>query len=85
MKHESRTQQEAFRIERAKRNLSVRDVAEKVGISATLVGLYEHDGKTRLSRRAGCFDAICQLYGLNPDEVAKLVEKQRAEERKAKE
>ena len=84
MKHESKTQQQAFRMERVKRNLTIRDVAEKLGVSAQLICLYENDTKTVLSRRAGIFPAICALYDMNPEEIGRLVDKQREAERKVK-
>ena len=84
MKHESKTQQQAFRMERVKRNLTIRDVAEKLGVSAQLICLYENDSKAVLTRRAKIFPAICALYDLNPEEIGKLVDKQREAEKKAK-
>lgn len=84
MKHESRTQQQAFRMERAKRNWSTQDVALKFGVTRQNINQYEIEGRTTLSRTMRLFVPLCELYGLDPEEVGKLVDKQRAEERKAK-
>lgn len=84
MKHESRTQQQAFRMERAKRNLSTQDVADMFGVTRQGINLYEQDGRTILSRELRLFFPLCELYGLDPEEVGKLVDKQRVEEGKAK-
>ena len=83
MKHESKTQQEAFRMEKARLNLSNREAAEKVGVTKQMINKYEHDGKTELSRTHKAFLPLCTLYGLDPEEIGKMIDKQRAEERKA--
>jgi transcriptional regulator with XRE-family HTH domain len=84
MKHESRTQQQAFRMEREKRNWSTNDVAKILGVSRQAVNIYEQEGRTTISNTSQLFSRLCELYELNPVEVGKMIAKQREAERKAK-
>jgi hypothetical protein len=46
-----------------------------------MINKYEHDGKTELSRTHKAFLPLCALYGLDPEEIGKMIDRQRAEER----
>lgn len=84
MKLEANTQQEIFRMIRAKKNLTNQQIAEMVGVKRQLVNLYEKDGVTKLGRNHRAYNKLCEIYGLDPDELGKMIDKQKAEEKKAK-
>ena len=82
MKHESKTQQEAFRMEKARLNLSNREAAAIVGVTKQMINQYEQDGRTKLARNHKAFIPLCNLYCLDPVEIGKMIDKQKDEERK---
>lgn len=82
MKHESKTQQQAFRMERAKRGLSTQDVAKKLGVTRQRINRLELEGRTEITKTTRLFAPLCELYELNPEEVGKMVDAQRVAEGK---
>ena len=71
-------------MEKAKLNIPDKETAEIIGVSRQMLNAYMTDGKTVLSRKHKAFLPLCKLYNLDPEEIGKMIDRQRAEERKAK-
>ncbi len=70
-------------MEKAKRGLSNYQIAKTVGVSSQMLNTYEIDGRTKLARNHKAFLPLCTLYGLDPEEIGKMIDKQKDAERKA--
>jgi transcriptional regulator with XRE-family HTH domain len=78
------TVQNIFKIERTKLGLTTRQVGEKVGVSPMAISLTEDIKKTHISVKTDMCWRLCELYGLDYDDIIKKVFKQRTDESIAK-
>ena len=81
MKLEASTQQEIFRMIRAKKNLTLEEVAQNVGVTRQMVNQYEKDGITNLKRTSRAYLPLCKIYEVDPETLGKIIDKQMENEK----